>query len=102
MTKLCELARVIRSKNSKAFLLIFDAIFDNVDLYKRVKNSGVIRKELISNIYGTTVSDIMITWFDEGLAFKITMPRPVPQGDAEDGDLLGGQQYAPLVNIEIP
>lgn len=102
MAKLCELAKTIRSKNAKAFTLIFDVIFDKADTYKHVKESGIIGKDLISKIYRIPVRDIMITWFDEGLAFKIAIPRPVPQGDAEDGDMLGGQQYAPLLEIEIP
>jgi hypothetical protein len=102
MAKLCELAKVIRSKNSKAFLLIFDCIFNSEDTYMRVKNSGVIDRELISRLYSVPIGDIMITWYDEGRAFKITMPRPVPQASEEDGDQFGGQQYAPLLDIQIP
>src|SRR5262245_10210001 len=98
MPKLCELAKVIRSKNSKAFLLIFDCIFDSEDAYERVKNSKVIDPKLISKLYGMPSSDVMITWYDEGRAFKITMPRPVPQASAEDGDQFGGQQYPPLLD----
>ena len=102
MAKLCELAKIIRSKNSKAFLLIFDCIFNDDATYMRVKNSGVIESELISRLYNVPVIDIMITWFDEGKAFKITMPRPVPQASEQDTDQFGGQQYAPLLDIQIP
>ena len=102
MAKLCEIARVIRSKNSKAFLLIFDCIFNDESSYARVKNSNVVDRQLISKIYGLPASDVMITWFDEGRAFKITIPRPVPQASEQDSDQFGGQQYAPLLDIEIP
>jgi hypothetical protein len=102
VAKLCELAKIIRSKNSKAFILIFDCIFSDQATYMRVKNSGVIDKGLISRLYNTPVSDIMITWFDEGNAIKITMPRPFPQASEQDADQFGGQQYAPLLDIEIP
>ena len=102
MTKLCELAKIIRSKNSKAFILIFDCIFDNESTYLRVKNSGTIDRGLVSRVYNTPVTDVMITWFDEGRAIKITMPRPYPQASEQDADQFGGQQYAPLLDIEVP
>ena len=39
---------------------------------------------------------------DNARAFKFSIPRPLPQGDLGDGDLHGGQQFTPLMNIEIP
>ena len=102
LTRLCDLARVIRSKNSKAFLLIFDCIFNDSPTYQRVKKSGVVNGELVSRMYNVPRTDVMITWFDEGNAFKITMPRPVPQSSEQDADQFGGQQYAPLLDIQIP
>lgn len=102
MVKLSELADIIRSKNSKSFLLCFDIIFERPEVYQRVKKSGVINKELISKLYRTSLQDILITWFDEGYSFKITIPRPIIQADKGDGDILGGQQYPPLYDIEVP
>ena len=39
---------------------------------------------------------------DNALAIKASIPRPVFQGDPRDSDGHGGQQYAPLMEIEIP
>jgi len=39
---------------------------------------------------------------DSALAIKFSIPRPIIQGDLGDGDLHGGQQFAPLMSIEIP
>jgi hypothetical protein len=39
---------------------------------------------------------------DNALAFKASIPRPTFQGDVRDSDNHGGQQYAPLMEIEIP
>jgi hypothetical protein len=39
---------------------------------------------------------------DHALAFKASIPRPVTQGDVGDSDGHGGQQYAPLMAIEVP
>ena len=32
----------------------------------------------------------------------IKIPRPVIPGDIDDTDVFGGQQYGPLVDLEIP
>jgi hypothetical protein len=39
---------------------------------------------------------------DNARAFKFSIPRPLVQGDLGDGDLHGGQQFIPLMDIEIP
>jgi hypothetical protein len=39
---------------------------------------------------------------DNALAFKASIPRPNFQGDPRDSDHHGGQQSAPLMDIEIP
>jgi len=102
MTKLSELAEIIRSKNSKAFLICFDIIFEKPKVYQRVKKSGAINEKIISKLYQTSIKNILITWFDEGNALKIVMPRPIVQADPGDGDLLGGQLYPPLHEIDVP
>jgi hypothetical protein len=35
------------------------------------------------------------------MAIKASMPRPIVQGELEDGDCYGGQQYVPLLQIEV-
>jgi hypothetical protein len=34
-------------------------------------------------------------------AIKISFPRPVVQGSLRDRDMHGGQQYVPLLTVEI-
>jgi hypothetical protein len=36
------------------------------------------------------------------LAIKASIPRPVIQGDVGDSDGHGGQQFIPLMDIDIP
>jgi hypothetical protein len=40
--------------------------------------------------------------YDTASAIKITIPRPVISGDIDDTDVFGGQQYGPLVDLEVP
>jgi hypothetical protein len=35
-------------------------------------------------------------------AIKISIPRPYIQSARDDGDAYGGQQHAPLVELELP
>ena len=42
MAKLKDLAQLIRSKNAGPFVLTFDIMFDSMQDYLRVRDSGVI------------------------------------------------------------
>ena len=102
MTALASLARLIRSKNAGPFELTFDVMFENEDGYLRVKKSGAVTRELIAKLYGLPPGQVKFFFCDNALAIKASIPRPYTQGDLRDSDSHGGQQYAPLVDIEIP
>jgi len=102
MTMLANLARLIRSKNAGPFELTFDIMFDDAATYRRVKASGVLTREKIAACYGLEPSQVKFFLCDNALAIKASIPRPVTQGDPGDADGHGGQQYAPLMDIEIP
>jgi len=40
--------------------------------------------------------------YDPGYAIKFTFYRPQPSGSAGDPDIFGSQQYAPLLDVEVP
>jgi hypothetical protein len=101
MTKLAELASLIRSKNAGPFQLTFDIMFDDRERYERVKASGRISAATIAKVYGVREADVLFFFVDNALAIKASIPRPVFQGDLGDPDGHGGQQYAPLMDIEI-
>ncbi|GAA4328238.1 DUF4387 domain-containing protein [Pigmentiphaga soli] len=102
MTTLGELARLIRSKNAGPFELTFDIMFAEEENFRRVRDSKVLTRELIAGIYRVPPDDVKFFVVPEALAFKASIPRPRFQGDLLDTDGHGGQQYAPLVDIEIP
>lgn len=102
MTALAELARLIRSKNAGPFELTFDIMFDDEATYRRVKNSGAVSRELIARRYGLEPAQVRFFFCDHARAIKASIPRPHFQGDPRDSDGHGGQQYAPLMDIEIP
>jgi hypothetical protein len=102
MPKLSELAPLIRSKNAGPFILSFDIMFQDWDSYVRVRDSGKVTPELFSELFATPLDEVEFYAYDAGLAIKASIPRPIPASDVGDSDVLGGQQYGPLMDIEIP
>jgi len=102
MEKLGELASLVRSKNAGPFELTFDIMFDNVGSFQRVKDSNALSREVIAEIYHIPLEDVKFFIVPKALAFKASIPRPRFQGDVLDSDGHAGQQFAPLLDIEIP
>jgi Domain of unknown function (DUF4387) len=102
MATLGELARLIHSKNADPFELTFDIMFAKPEVYERVRDSGALSREVVAAHYGLPPDEVKFFVCDNALAFKASIPRPNFQGDLFDSDNHGGQQYAPLMDIEIP
>jgi hypothetical protein len=102
MATLLELASVLRSKNAGALLCTLDLMFEDVAVYERVRDSGVINAELIAELYQVSQNEVSIIPYDVALAIKVTVPRLLPSGSFGDTDVYGAQQHGPLLTIEIP
>ena len=101
--KLSELAKTIRSKNAGVDLITFDIIFADRATYERVKRAGVLTRESVMKLYGIPAQRIAdFVEFDPGSAIKFTIYRLRPSGGPGDPDIFGAQQYAPLLDIEVP
>lgn len=97
------LAKVIRSKNAGPFELTFDVMFDDREIYERVRNSGALEPVKLSRMFGVSPDDVIACmFFDPALAFKFTLRRKWEQGTVAERDTFGAQQYAPLLDIVIP
>ena len=101
MAKLAQLAKLMRSKNAGPFELTIDIMFDDAATYQRVKQSGAITRNVVAAAYGVEPGMVRFFHADSALAIKASIPRPIYQGDVGDNDGHGGQQYAPLMDIEI-
>jgi hypothetical protein len=100
--KLAELSSLIRSKNAGPFVLTFDIMFPDDESYQRVKRAGVLSPRRFAELFQCAENVVQFFQCDNARAFKFSIPRPLPQGDLADGDLHGGQQFVPLMNIEVP
>jgi hypothetical protein len=103
LTPLSELAPIIRSKNAGICWLTFDVMFDDVETYERVRDSGVVTRGAIANLYDRDVSQVKGPFFmDSAMALKVSIMRKLLAGDPDDTDVYGGQQHAPLLDLRIP
>ena len=101
--KLSELAKTIRSKNAGVDKITFDIIFADRERYEQVRRSGVLTRESVCALYGIPDSRISdFVEFDPANAIKFTIFRREPSGGAGDPDIFGSQQYAPLLDIQVP
>ena len=102
-TPLRDIAKVVRSKNAGPFEITLDIIFKSRADFEAVKKSGVITRELVSQLYNVpTQSIITFGFFDLVNAVKITLPRPRAQGGIGETDMHAAQQHVPLQEIRVP
>ena len=100
--KLAELSSLIRSKNAGPFVLTFDIMFPDDESYLRAKHSGVLTVPRFAELFRCQERHVRFFECDNARAFKFSIPRPIVQGNLGDGDMHGGQQFIPLMDIEIP
>lgn len=101
MTRLADLARVLRSKNAGALYITLDVMFEDDATYRRVRDSGALDARRVAPLYGVSANEVAVIPYDVAYAIKITVPRAVPSGDPLDNDVYGAQQHAPLLETEI-
>ena len=103
MTRLVDLAKVLRSKNSVPFELTMDILMPDEASYRRVMESGVLTKENIAKLYRIPIENIRtLAHMDAACGVKITILRTTPSGTVGDRDVYGAQQAAPLMDLMIP
>jgi len=101
--RLADIAKTIRSKNAGVDKITFDIIFRTEEEYELVRRSGVITRATISELYNLRQDRITdFEEFDPAFAIKFSILRERPSGSPGDPDIFGAQQYAPLMDIEVP
>ena len=101
--KLSQIAKTIRSKNAGVDKVTFDVIFADRTQYERVKQARVLSREAVARLYRIPLDRISdFAEFDPANAIKFTIYRLRPSGSAGDPDIFGSQQYAPLLDLEVP
>jgi hypothetical protein len=102
MPRLRDVTRMIRSKNAGPFSLTFDIMFASEAAYRAVRDAGILDRRLFAGLFGISENQVRLFNYDPANAIKVTVPRWVVSGDVSDADVFGGQQYAQLVDLEVP
>ena len=99
--KLGKLARLIRSKNAGPFWVTFDIMFANDADFERVVSAKILTKNWIARTYQVPEDSVILLGILAARAIKFSFPRPRIQGDPGETDMYSGQQYAPLMDLEV-
>lgn len=102
MTRLREVAAIVRSKNAGPLYLTLDVMLPTDEAFRRVRRSGILAPDSIAALYGLPARTISTIEHPTTRTLKVTIVRPVTAGDPEDTDLYGAQQYVPLLDLEVP
>ncbi|MFJ6699428.1 DUF4387 domain-containing protein [Streptomyces sp. NPDC091272] len=102
MPKVSEVCRHVRSKVAGPFWVTLDLMFDSQENYERYSRSAALGADSIASIYGIDAKTVSLFPIPTLKVLKISYPRPVPQGGVEERDLHSGQQYAFLLDLELP
>ncbi|MFD9187181.1 DUF4387 family protein [Streptomyces phaeochromogenes] len=63
---------------------------------------GILNRTLFAGLFDTSENEILVVNHPHALAVKVSLPRPSVQGDQHDSDCYAGQQYAPLMELQLP
>jgi uncharacterized protein DUF4387 len=96
-----DVAQLVRSKNAGPFWLTFDVMFADANTYQQVRDSHVLDLPAILQLYPQDPRGVKVFACDAALAIKVSFPRPHSSGSPLDGDVFGGQQYAPLLDVTV-
>ena len=97
-----DVTQVIRSKNAGSFILTFDVIFKDLEVYRKVKEKHLINRDLIKKLYNVSDDEVLdIVYFDDALAVKFNIKRRIPSGNFGDRDIYGAQQHAPILDVVL-
>ena len=99
--KIGTLARLIRSKNAGPFWVTFDIMFANDTDFERVVSAKDLTKNWIARTYQVPEDSVIFLEIFAARAIKFSFPRPRIQGDPGETDMYSGQQYAPLMDLEV-
>jgi hypothetical protein len=91
-----------RSESVTMTSLTIDIMFDDAEAYRRARGAEIVNRTAIARVYSRNPADIIVVNHDAALAIKVRFPRPQSSGSKEDRDVYGGQQYAPLLGLQVP
>lgn len=100
--RLADLTEAIKSANAGASWLTFDIVFANDTTYDQVRRTGALNAALVASLYDVDAASVQVHECDAIRTIKITIPRRTASGGRDETDFDGTQQFAPLLDVEVP
>ena len=101
MPRLSDVTRYVRSKNAGPFRVTVDIFFDGEASYRHYRDDPAIGLEAVAALFGAPLDQVRRFPIDSLNAIKLSYPRTQPQGGVVERDMHSGQQYVPLLEIEL-
>ena len=101
MPKLKEVARFVRSKNAGPFWVTVDIFFNGEDAFQRYRGCESISTSALATLLGTSPEHMRRFEIASLSVIKVSYARSQAQGGVVERDMHSGQQYVPLLEIEL-
>ena len=99
--KLKDVCRYVRSKNAGPFWVTVDLFFDSTETYHNHHDDPAISADAIAEIYGVDAALVKRFPVKSLNMVKISYPRATPQGGVHERDMHSGQQFVPLLELQL-
>lgn len=98
-----DMVTFLFSKNAGPYLITFDILFKDKEEYECAKGSGVFVRETFARLYKVDPKRIVSVYnYDAAEMIKFTIIREVSSSDFGDRSVFGSQQWAPLLDLQVP
>ena len=101
LPKLKDVCRYVRSKNAGPFWVTVDLFFDSTVTYADYHDDPAISAAAIATIYGVDAALVRRFEVKSLNMVKISYPRTTPQGGVLERDMHSGQQFVPLLELQL-
>ena len=100
--KLIDMVNFIFSKNAGPYMVTFDVLFSDDEMYALGRGSGFFTKPRLAELFNVEPERIYSIYeYEPARVIKFTMIREISSGDFGDRSVFGAQQWAPLIDVEI-
>jgi hypothetical protein len=99
--RLADVCRYVRSKNAGPFWVTVDLFFDGAESYAKYHDDPAISADAVAAIYGVDAALVRRFAVKSLSMVKISYPRATPQGGVHERDMHSGQQFVPLLELQL-
>jgi hypothetical protein len=102
MTRLRDIALIVRSKNAGPYIITNDVMLRSIEDFRWLLGSGLLSVANIARQYGIAESEVhSISPYEPAMCIKVNIRRRIASGDLGDSDVLGMQFHSPLAELRV-